>query len=192
MSGKVLQMGPGIVETRARGRALLAVFWLGGVVGVGVFGGGMACGGAGGSGSGKTEARAPGPPGETGASKAGGAERPPGPRKARWQPKLKGGDPAKKPPGKKRAGGVGLTGACDKYYRCCVDYATALGKVKRVPKSALQAVYKACEKIIKIQQQPSGQETCRKALEAMAKATRVLRKMPGFVFPPSCTVKSTP
>lgn len=182
----------GRVESRSMGRMLQVVFWAGVCMGIPVGGGSLACGGSGGAGQAKTKARAPAPTRESDTGKEGGEASAPGPQKARWQPEIKGEVPAESPPGKKRAGGAGLTGACDQYYRCCVDYATALGKVKSVPKSALQAAYKACGQVIKIQQQPSGQEICNKALEAMQKATGAFRKMPGFVPPPSCTGKTTP
>jgi hypothetical protein len=159
-----------------------------------------ACGGAGGSGRAKEKSHPQGVSrtahdqmDDDGGQKSADSAPTPRPQKARWEQTLKkGSPPTSVPPPKKAAYVAKLTGACAKYYRCCIDYTKALKKIKNIPKTAIEAAKKGCEKIRNLIKIPYAQESCRKAMEAMKKGAQAMSSMPGFVMPPSCNIKMSP
>ena len=94
-------------------------------------------------------------------------------------------EPKKEEPKKEEARGGG-GGACDAYAKCCNAYAEALGGVKNVPKSAVEATKKACGQIENLKKMPNADATCKKAMEAMKKAGAAYKSMPGFKWPDAC------
>lgn len=76
---------------------------------------------------------------------------------------------------------------CDKYARCCLDYAEALGKIQGVPEQAVEATKQGCRQVEQLKTMgASADQACEQALDAMGQAAAAYQAMPGFEMPNSC------
>ncbi len=77
-------------------------------------------------------------------------------------------------------------GPCDKYEKCCNDYAEALGKVDGITEDVVKMTKDGCASIETLKGTPAAAESCQTALDAMKAGAEAYKAMPGFNWPESC------
>jgi len=79
------------------------------------------------------------------------------------------------------------SGACDRYSRCCLDYAAAMSDLQGVPPQSVASIRQACVQVKQLQGMgKNGEAVCGQALMAMQQAVEGSKAISGFNAPPSC------
>jgi len=76
---------------------------------------------------------------------------------------------------------------CERYLKCCFDYAEALARVPRVLPGAVDEIRSSCEQVKSLSHGGAkAQAACAQMLEGFTAAGRAYRTTRGFVWPESC------
>jgi serine/threonine protein kinase len=124
------------------------------------------------------------------------AEEAPAEEKA-WEPAEKKAEEAPaeekvwEPDEKKAEEAPAKESACDRYMRCCNDYANAIERIRGMPEAAVAATRRGCAQVQQFKEMgAAAEQACQQALDAMREASAAYAAMPGFEMPSSCDEES--